>query len=447
MKILLTMNLPYTRAHGGANRSNRKLCEELATRGHDVHVVGPALATPSPISHKQFVKNLVAEGLEPNMNDVEVTTFRSRGVQAHAVTNQSRLRSYLADQIQKIEPDWVLVSSEDPSQSLLAAALKLCPDRVIYLAHTPQMFPFGPASLYPSKERTKLVLRAAAIVTISQFVATYIKEWTNFDVFINHPPHFDTGPFPDMARFGNGYVTLLNACGVKGISIFLALARAMPDLGFAAVPGYGTTHEDMLHLTSTANIKLLENYSNLDMILSQTHVLLMPSLWVEGFGMAVIDAMLRGIPVLASNFGGLVEAKLGTDYLLPVNPIERFEDQILDNLLPSPIVPFQDTAPWQQALNSLVVDQANYEHQSKASWKASSSFVQSLSVAPFENLLTRLDKKALPDNGRQYARNTPDANRNASYAQNKSRIGTINNLTLEQRALLMVQLKRKNWDT
>ena len=34
--------------------------------------------------------------------------------------------------------------------------------------------------------------------------------------------------------------------------------------------------------------------------------------------MAVVDAMLRKIPVLASNLGGLIEAKLGTDYLLPV---------------------------------------------------------------------------------------------------------------------------------
>ena len=71
----------------------------------------------------------------------------------------------------------------------------------------------------------------------------------------------------------------------------------------------------------------------------------MPSLWVEGFGMAVVDAMLRGIPVLASNYGGLAEAKLGTDYLLPVHPIQRFEDYLDENMLPVPVVPEQDVGP------------------------------------------------------------------------------------------------------
>ena len=46
MKFLLTMNLPYTRVHGGTNRSNRFLCEQLAERGHVVRVVAPALAAP-----------------------------------------------------------------------------------------------------------------------------------------------------------------------------------------------------------------------------------------------------------------------------------------------------------------------------------------------------------------------------------------------------------------
>ena len=32
MKILLTMNLPYTRVYGGANRSNRSLAETLAAK-------------------------------------------------------------------------------------------------------------------------------------------------------------------------------------------------------------------------------------------------------------------------------------------------------------------------------------------------------------------------------------------------------------------------------
>src|SRR5215204_2440008 len=143
MKLLLTMNLPYTRVSGGTNRSNRCLAENLAER-HTVRVVVPALAVPSSINHEQFVAELVAEGISVN-SDRGVDIFTLNGVEVHCVVNASSLRAYLVEQMDQFKPDWVLVSSEDPSQNLLDAALRALPRRVVYLAHTPQMFPFGPA--------------------------------------------------------------------------------------------------------------------------------------------------------------------------------------------------------------------------------------------------------------------------------------------------------------
>ncbi len=147
MKLLLTMNLPYTRVSGGTNRSNRYLAEHLAER-HSVRVVVPALAVPSPINHEQFVAELVGEGIGVH-SDGAVDIFTLNRVEVHCVEKAESLRAYLVEQIREFEPDWVLVSSEDPSQNLLDAALRSHPRRIVYLAHTPQMFPFGPASLYP----------------------------------------------------------------------------------------------------------------------------------------------------------------------------------------------------------------------------------------------------------------------------------------------------------
>ncbi|MGH7832597.1 MAG: glycosyltransferase family 4 protein, partial [Candidatus Binatia bacterium] len=404
MKILLTMNLPYTRAYGGANRSNRGLAEALAARRHSVSVVAPALAAGSSTTRQQLLGELGAEGIRVD-SDREIDLFNSNGVEVRAVWDPSRLCPYLADRIREFTPDWVLVSSEDRSQSLLEAALKVAPSRVVYLAHTPQMFPFGPAGLYPGKKRTALIGQAAHIVTISRFVADYIRKWTGFESFVCQPPHYGSGPFPHWGRIDNGYVLLMNACAVKGISILSALARALPDIKFAGLPGWGTTRADWSSLGALRNVALLSNCKDLDDILRQTRALLMPSLWLEGFGMAVVDAMLRGIPVLASNYGGLIEAKLGTDYLLPVQPIERFEDRLDENLLPVPIVPQQSVDPWLNALSGLLSDADLYERQSVAARDAALSFVSGLSVEPFEDLLLRLavEPQAERTGGRKHA--------------------------------------------
>src|SRR5262249_46924104 len=134
MKILLTMNLPYLPAHGGANKANRSLCEALAQRGHEVSVVAPALGVPSPLSLAQWRELLNAKGLQIDHRS-GVYVFQIDGVKVHATSTPSLLRQELLARIKQFEPDVVLISSEDPSQNLLNAAIEVCAERVIYLAH------------------------------------------------------------------------------------------------------------------------------------------------------------------------------------------------------------------------------------------------------------------------------------------------------------------------
>jgi len=80
-------------------------------------------------------------------------------------------------------------------------------------------------------------------------------------------------------------------------------------------------------------------------VLEQTRILLAPSLWYEGFGLSAMEAMLRGVPVLASDSGGLQEAKAGTQFVLPVRPIERYEPVFDERGMPKAVVAEQDLAP------------------------------------------------------------------------------------------------------
>jgi len=127
-----------------------------------------------------------------------------------------------------------------------------------------------------------------------------------------------------------------------------------------------------------------------DDILRRTRVLLVPSLWAEARSRIVVEAMLRGVPVIASHIGGIPEAKLGVDYLLPVRPIERYQAQLDEQMVPLADVPAQDIGPWQAALARLLADRAHYGELSRASRQAALAEAASMSVGPFELLLQQL---------------------------------------------------------
>src|SRR5581483_7833703 len=116
------------------------------------------------------------------------------------------------------------------------------------------------------------------------------------------------------------------------ISVFLGLAKHFPHAEFAAVPTWGTTAEDIASLRELPNVTVLPPVDDIHELMSQTRVALVPSLWAEARSRIILEAMVRGIPVIASDVGGLKEAKLGVDYLLPVNPVTRYHSR-LDDLM------------------------------------------------------------------------------------------------------------------
>jgi glycosyltransferase involved in cell wall biosynthesis len=443
MKIILAMHLPYLPALGGANKCNRALAEALVKKGHMVRAIVLAATPGAESNHANFRDGLRPLPIGANSED-RVEIFSWNGVEVHAHGDPSRMRRYLTDQIVELEADWVLLSCEEWSQGLLDAALKAAPGRVVYLAHTLLFLPFGPQAYFPSSLRTQWLANVAAIVAVGQFVHDYIEQWSGLPSTIFQWPVYGAGPFPNHGRFDDGFVTLVNPSAGKGIDIFIALAARLPQVQFAAVPTWGTTDENRLALESLPNVRLLEPCEDFDRILAQTRVLVMPSLWQEAFGLTVVEAMLRGIPVLASNAGGLPEAKLGTDFVLPVRGIEGFTEELDDRLIPIPVVPEQsvdDVDQWHAALRLLVSDRALYEKHSASARAAALEFVSTLSFDPFENLLNRLtaqrNDKRLPSLLKQKNKEFfPRGDASDLTARLKL-------LTPEQRALLLQRLQRE----
>ncbi|HEY4182358.1 MAG TPA: amino acid adenylation domain-containing protein [Kofleriaceae bacterium] len=390
------MNLPYFGRPGGALKCNRRLMEALGRAGHDVEIVVPWFGSGATgRSRARVLEALRADGVRVR-EERGVDVVSLDGVEVHVVADPGELRSYLVRHIRDRAPDRVLISTEDPGHSLLEGALEAAPDRVIYLVHTPTFLPFGPQAFFPSARRTRLVAAARRVITVSHATAAYIREHAGIEADVAAFPVWDPPPYPRLGAFERGYVTIINPSEVKGGAIFKALARDLPDVAFAAVPTWGTTERDLDELRASGNVTLLEPLADIDRLFERTRVLLVPSLWHEAFGLVVVEAMLRGVPVIASNAGGLPEAKLGTRFVLPVRPIERFSDILDENLIPIPEIPAQDIGPWRAAVQQLLGDRALYEAESDASAHAAEAFVRSVTLEPWETLLAEPATRRAP---------------------------------------------------
>jgi glycosyltransferase involved in cell wall biosynthesis len=343
-------------------------------------------------------------------------------IEIWSVEDPGRRVQVLREQITAFRPDWALVSSEDLGHTLLREAHHRAPGRVVYLAHTPQFLPFGPASWNPDPHGTELAAAAAAIVTIGRSMARYVGDAIGVRCAVIHPPIYGPGPFPVYRNFDRGAVLMINPCAVKGISIFLALADRFPEREFAALPGWGTTAEDRSAIASRPNIRVLPNCRDIDEALSQARLLLMPSLWYEGFGLIVMEAMLRALPVVSSDSGGLLEAKEGSGYIIPVPPIERYEPVFDERGMPRPVVPEADLGPWAAALDELFTSRDAYEREAARSREAALRFVDRLDAGQLERFLLELRPRA----------DTPAAERRH-----------MESLTPAQRALLLQRLRKR----
>jgi surfactin synthase thioesterase subunit/glycosyltransferase involved in cell wall biosynthesis len=393
MRILLAHNSVYFPSLGGGDKSNRLLMEALAARGHAVRVF-TRTERFDETEHERYLVQLNQRSVRYQEEANGQVRYGLNGVDVRVLTRHARLRSAFQQHIDSFDPDVIVTSTDDPGQLLFDLAIRAPRARVVYLVRATIAVPFGPDSAAVSERKTELLRRADGVAGVSHYVAGYVRQWAGIEAI--HVPISLLEPvteYPDLGRFDNRFVSMVNPCAVKGISIFLALADTLPHLEFAAIPTWGTRPEELDALRQRSNIALLPQVDNIDELFRVTRVMLVPSIWAEARSRICLEAMSRGIPVIASDVGGLHEAKLGVPYLLPVSPIRHYKSAVDANMVPIAEVPAQDVTPWSTVLGRLTSDAKHWEEIARESRRAALEYASQLSVVPFEQFLASLLEK------------------------------------------------------
>ncbi|MGW2640068.1 glycosyltransferase family 4 protein [Streptomyces sp. NPDC001348] len=133
-------------------------------------------------------------------------------------------------------------------------------------------------------------------------LATRYLEVDRTPSLIVHPPVI---PDEHRAPPTGDRVSLVNLNSDKGVYTWRAVARALPELPFLGVTG---AHGQQVTGPVLPNMRVLPQTSDMrGEVWAHTRLLLVPSVY-ESYGMAAVEALASGIPVIAHPTPGLREA-------------------------------------------------------------------------------------------------------------------------------------------
>jgi glycosyltransferase involved in cell wall biosynthesis len=366
----------------GAIKAHKALVAGLAAAGHECEVVTASVnAVPDAADWRALCS---LQGAKGPIRFTQTTTVAagSPGWESRFPKRSDlELAMLIRRRIVDWTPDWVICETGAID---LRLAWLLAGRRLVLSVATPAALPFGPRrATRPWLGWSGVYRRVRRVFCASRFVRDYLHEHGGIDAAVQPPLAYGAGPFVRCAQYDGGVVTMVNPTPHKGASIFACLARRFPEQRFRAITSYARVAPG---LAALPNVELVPPSDDLDRVLSGTSVLVVPSMWGEGWGMVCIDAMLRGIPVLASDDGGLPEATLGVGKCIPITPgrLRRAwsgEIHFVEREL--------HPEPWHHALASLLGDRQRWEERSAASTAAARAHITGLSVNPLCDYLSR----------------------------------------------------------
>jgi glycosyltransferase involved in cell wall biosynthesis len=407
MRILFASSYCLLDTTSGAAISVQELLTQLAQRGFACETLTASIFDITRgisldemltrhnivnVAQREFSKNLSL--VEVSYNGVVYTILKTARSQRLSLTSQEEtsLLSLIERKIYDFKPDFLLTyGGLTAERSIHKLARRNGIPVVFYLAN----------GLY---KKTKTFTDVDLILVSSKFLSEFYKERLGLQSQV-----LRTLIMKDrylVTRHNPRFITFINPVPHKGLTLFAQLVlqalRQLPQAKFLVVEGRwtqadiaraGVKLDRIPNVNPVRNssgalnpagiilksnpaaeqrgiisngVKVMPNQTDMKPVYEETKVLLFPSFWEEASGRTIVEAQLNGIPVMASQRGGILENLNGGGFLFDI------PDRCTKNYMaiPSP----EEVQPWIDQLRVLLENQEVYAEAQRRAIQAAQDF-------------------------------------------------------------------------
>jgi glycosyltransferase involved in cell wall biosynthesis len=311
------------------------------------------------VAQREFSKNLSL--VEVSYNGVVYTILKTARSQRLSLTSQEEtsLLSLIERKIYDFKPDFLLTyGGLTAERSIHKLARRNGIPVVFYLAN----------GLY---KKTETFTDVDLILVSSKFLSEFYKERLGLQSQVLRALIMKDRYL--VTRHNPRFITFINPVPHKGLTLFAQLVlqalRQLPQAKFLVVEGRWTQADIAragLKLDRIPNVKVMPNQTDMKPVYEETKVLLFPSFWEEASGRTIVEAQLNGIPVMASQRGGILENLNGGGFLFDI------PDRCTKNYMaiPSP----EEVQPWIDTLRVLLENPEVYAEAQRRAIQAAQDF-------------------------------------------------------------------------
>ena len=290
--------------YGGVMSNTHEFALELLQRGHKVSVAANLLPT-GWLSFSTRIKRKLARKQAVSDNILGYPVYRPWNVV-----------EALPALVRAFKPDVAVVQPSD--QVALARKLSGLSVPVIVYLHD---------VLFDRIDGDLNEIKDALFLANSEFTARRYREKFGIVATVI-PPLFRAALYRTKRKPQN--VTLINPQSFKGSDLALRLVARCPEIPFCFVESWELPRDQRAliqdHMKTSPNLSLRGPTMKMSEIYGQAKIILAPSRLDEAWGRIASEAHYSGIPVVASNRGGLPEA-VGPGGIL-LDPDGPFEDWV-----------------------------------------------------------------------------------------------------------------------